>query len=254
MAASALRLVVDCQPRTTLHTRDRSARHCGSLLGGVKRCVAIGAAAADQTQQETTTPDGAQPLSPRVASGNGSELDLISPSFLRVPFGFTKSNELLIGRVSLFALSAALVGELITGQGPITYLKFETGIPNLWVADKAVLFLIGFNLVAGLLPARGRFVADKEPPGWRKGAEPGKYIGSGQRGITKEEELSLGRMAQLMLSVFFTGELLSGKGALGLLEIETGVPACEAEPLVIIFVSLMLLAAINPGSGRFVEK
>ena len=33
----------------------------------------------------------------------------------------------------------------------------------------------------------------------------------------------------------------------------TGVPFCETEPLVIIFVALTLLAAINPGSGEFLH-
>jgi photosystem II protein len=39
-------------------------------------------------------------------------------------FGFTKANELFVGRVAQLGFAAALVLELMTGNGPLTQLNF----------------------------------------------------------------------------------------------------------------------------------
>ncbi|MCI62214.1 photosystem II 22 kDa protein chloroplastic-like, partial [Trifolium medium] len=43
-----------------------------------------------------------------------------------------------------------------------------------------------------------------------------------------------------------------GKGALAQLNIETGVPITEIEPLVLFNVIFFFIAALNPGTGTFV--
>ena len=48
------------------------------------------------------------------------------------------------------------------------------------------------------------------------------------------------------------GEIITGKGALAQLNIETGVPITEIEPLIIFNVVFFFVAAINPGTGKFV--
>lgn len=48
------------------------------------------------------------------------------------------------------------------------------------------------------------------------------------------------------------GEIITGKGALAQLNIETGVPITEIEPLILFNVVFFFLAAINPGTGTFV--
>jgi len=72
-------------------------------------------------------------------------------------------------------------------------------------------------------------------------------------GFTKANELFVGRMAQLGFAASLIGEVLTGKGALAQLNIETGVPLFELEPLVIFWVIFFFVAAINPGSGKFIN-
>jgi photosystem II protein len=51
-------------------------------------------------------------------------------------------------------------------------------------------------------------------------------------GFTKSNELFVGRLAQLGIAFSIIGEIITGKGALAQLNIETGVPVSEIEPLV----------------------
>ena len=71
-------------------------------------------------------------------------------------------------------------------------------------------------------------------------------------GFTKANELFVGRMAQLGIAFSIIGEVITGKGTLAQLNIETGVPINEIEPLVLVWVVFFLVAAINPGTGKFV--
>lgn len=43
--------------------------------------------------------------------------------------GFTKANELFVGRLAMLGFSAALVGEKLTGKGPLGQLGLELHIP-----------------------------------------------------------------------------------------------------------------------------
>lgn len=72
-------------------------------------------------------------------------------------------------------------------------------------------------------------------------------------GFTKANELFVGRVAQLGFAASLIGEVLTGKGALAQLNIETGVPIFELEPLVIFWIIFFFVAAINPGSGKFIN-
>ncbi|KAK4276733.1 hypothetical protein QN277_014848 [Acacia crassicarpa] len=146
-------------------------------------------------------------------------------------FGFTKENELFVGRVAMIGFAASLLGEAITGKGAI-----------------------------GGLGDRGKFVDD--PPTGIEGAviPPGKGLRSslglkeGGRlfGFTKANELFVGRLAQLGFVFSLIGEIITGKGALAQLNIETGVPINEIEPLVLFNVLFFFVAALNPGTGKFV--
>ena len=71
-------------------------------------------------------------------------------------------------------------------------------------------------------------------------------------GFTKSNELFVGRLARLGVAFSIIGEIITGKGALAQLNIETGVPINEIEPLVIFNVLFFFVAAINPGTGRFI--
>eukprot|EP00889_Picochlorum_renovo_P000414 jgi/Picre1/27444/NNA_000411.t1 len=120
---------------------------------------------------------------------------------VKVALGFTKSNELFVGRMAMLGIASSIIGELLTGKGAIAQLGLETGL-SLTDVDGFILGLIGFNLVAALLPTKGKFVADEDeledrPEGvlqdpsisvldWRR------FFGIKGFGFTKENELFVG--------------------------------------------------------------
>ncbi|KAE8694750.1 Photosystem II 22 kDa protein [Hibiscus syriacus] len=175
--------------------------------------------------------------------------------------GFTKQNELFVGRVAMIGFSASLLGEAITGKGILAQLNLETGIP-IYEAEPLLLFFILFTLLGaiGALGDRGRFV--DEPSTGIEGAviPPGKGIrgalglkeGGPLFGFTKANELFVGRLAQLGIAFSLIGEIITGKGALAQLNIETGIPISDIEPLVLLNVAFFFAAAINPGTGKFI--
>lgn len=64
-------------------------------------------------------------------------------------FGFTKENELFVGRVAQLGFAAGLIGEAVTGVGPLAQLGLETGIP-LRDAEPILLISIILTLVAAI--------------------------------------------------------------------------------------------------------
>ncbi|KAL6007671.1 hypothetical protein ACLOJK_033172 [Asimina triloba] len=174
--------------------------------------------------------------------------------------GFTKQNELFVGRVAMLGFAASLLGEAITGKGILAQLNLETGIP-IYEAEPLLLFFILFTLLGaiGALGDRGRFV-DDPPAGLEKAViPPGKGVrtalglkeGGPLFGFTKSNELFVGRLAQLGIAFSLIGEIITGKGALAQLNIETGIPINEIEPLVLFNVVFFFFAALNPGTGKF---
>ncbi|NP_001312190.1 photosystem II 22 kDa protein, chloroplastic [Nicotiana tabacum] len=177
--------------------------------------------------------------------------------------GFTKQNELFVGRVAMIGFAASLLGEAITGKGILAQLNLETGIP-IYEAEPLLLFFILFNLLGaiGALEDRGKFIDDPAPPtGLDKAViPPGKgfksALGLSEGGplfeFTKANELFVGRLAQLGIAFSIIGEIITGKGALAQLNFETGVPINEIEPLLLFNIVFFFVAAINPGTGKFV--
>ncbi|KAE9603923.1 hypothetical protein Lal_00001962 [Lupinus albus] len=176
--------------------------------------------------------------------------------------GFTKQNELFVGRVAMIGFAASLLGEGITGKGILSQLNLETGVP-IYEAEPLLLFFILFTLLGaiGALGDRGKFVDDEPATGLDKAIiPPGKGLrgvlglqeGGPLFGFTKSNELFVGRLAQLGFAFSLIGEIITGKGALAQLNIETGVPVNEIEPLVLFNVLFFFIAALNPGTGKFV--
>lgn len=64
----------------------------------------------------------------------------------------------------------------------------------------------------------------------------------------------MGRVAQLGFAAALIGEAVTGKGILGQVGLETGLPLNEAPPLLLAFIGFTLFAAIIPGTGKFVEE
>merc|ERR1712241_861619 len=95
-----------------------------------------------------------------------------------ISLGFTKSNELFVGRMAMLGFAASLLGELLTGKGALAQFDLETGLP-LFDTEPLVLALIAFNVFAAFAPGKG------------------KFVGISRVGFTKDNELFVGRMAQL---------------------------------------------------------
>lgn len=177
--------------------------------------------------------------------------------------GFTKANELFVGRVAMLGFAASILGEALTGKGTLAQFDFETGIP-LTETEPLLLFFILFTLLGaiGALGDRGKFVDDAPAVGIDRAIiKPGKGVkgslGLNEKGpvfgFTKNNELFVGRLAQLGIAFSIIGEIVTGKGTLAQLNIETGVPINEIEPLILFNVIFFLFAALNPGTGRFVS-
>jgi len=180
-----------------------------------------------------------------------------------ITLGFTKSNELFVGRLAMLGIATAVIGELITGKGALAQLGLETGVP-IQELEPLILAGIAFNLIAALLPAKGKFIPDEEElderePGALQDprislANPKKFLGIKGFGFTKENELFVGRVAQLGFASALIGEAITGQGPLAQFGLETGIPLRDAEPLLLASIFFTLFAAINEGSGKFVDE
>ncbi|QDZ18757.1 chloroplast photosystem II protein PsbS [Chloropicon primus] len=180
-----------------------------------------------------------------------------------VSLGFTKSNELFVGRMAMLGFAASLVGEILTGKGALAQFDIETGLP-LMDTEPLVLGLAAFNLFAAFAPGKGKFIPDAEesserPAGSLQDANisilnPGKFLGIEGVGFTKANELFVGRMAQLGFAASLIGEAVTGKGPLAQFNLETGIPLSEAEPLLLFSIIFFALTAVNEGTGKFVDE
>jgi hypothetical protein len=69
----------------------------------------------------------------------------------------------------------------------------------------------------------------------------------------QENELLVGRVAQLGFAASLIGEILTGKGPLEQLGLEIGIPLYEVEGALAAWILFLFFAAINPGSGKFIN-
>eukprot|EP00873_Tetraselmis_striata_P041676 jgi/Tetstr1/461940/TSEL_007018.t1 len=170
---------------------------------------------------------------------------------LDIELGFTKSNELFVGRMAMLGFASSMLGELLTGKGPLAQFDIEVGVP-LQDTEFFVLALIAFNLFAALAPASGKFVPDEKTKVTPE-TVVNNLIPTDGFGFTKANELFVGRMAQLGFAASLVGEVITGKGALAQFGLETGIPLSAAEPWILVFIFSTFLAAVNEGSGSFVK-
>ncbi|CAL0327413.1 unnamed protein product [Lupinus luteus] len=110
-----------------------------------------------------------------------------------------------------------------------------------------------FARAIGALGDRGKFVDDEPATGLDKAViPPGKGFKELVVSNKESNELLVGRLAQLGFAFSLIGEIVTGKGALAQLNIETGLPINEIEPLVLFNVLFFFIAALNPGTAKFV--
>merc|ERR1712151_931562 len=74
--------------------------------------------------------------------------------------GFTKANELFVGRMAQLGFAASLIGEAITGKGPLAQFNMETGIP-LSEAEPLLLFSIVLLGLTAVNEGTGKFVDEE---------------------------------------------------------------------------------------------
>ena len=110
-------------------------------------------------------------------------------------------------------MQASLLGEVLTGKGALAQFDIETGLP-LADTEPLILGLILFNLFAafgGILGlSSGKFESDEDPPQWdvkRTLARPREFFGVTKFGFSKENELFVGRVAQLGFAASLIGEV-----------------------------------------------
>ena len=75
--------------------------------------------------------------------------------------GFTATNELFVGRAAQLGFAASLIGEAVTGKGPLAQFDFETGT-SLANTEYGLLAFIGFLVFAAINPGSGSFVDDEQ--------------------------------------------------------------------------------------------
>ncbi|KAF5841540.1 hypothetical protein DUNSADRAFT_12468 [Dunaliella salina] len=179
--------------------------------------------------------------------------------------GFTKDNELFVGRAAMLGFAFSLIGEVLTGKGALAQLGYEIFDDKLNIdqIDELVVGLIVFNLIAAILPASGTFVKDEEEEEEESGPirdpkksllNPFEFFGVKGFGFTKENELFVGRVAQLGFAASLIGETLTGRGPLAQFDFETGISLRDTEFGLLVFIGFFFFAAINPGSGKFVPE
>ncbi|KAK3242009.1 hypothetical protein CYMTET_48273 [Cymbomonas tetramitiformis] len=168
----------------------------------------------------------------------------------------------------MFTFGASLLIEHTYGNGLLTMFDFETGIP-LWEIEPFVGIFILFQVAAAFAPTKGRFVQTGSTSGPYEGAQVGgttydnflagvlkqyALIVGDKLGMTKEREMFIGRCAQAGLAASLIGEVLTSKGPLAQIQVETGVSLSEANPFVIISAFVLFLIAISEGTGKFVDE
>ena len=122
----------------------------------------------------------------------------------------------------MLGFGSAVVGEFLSGQGPLAQLGYNLGLEQ----DQVGIFLaglIGFNLIASLLPNSATFKQQQE----RQAAvgplqdpnitllQPSKFFGVTNWGFTPQNELFAGRLGALGMVAAIVGELVTGLGPVG---------------------------------------
>lgn len=123
--------------------------------------------------------------------------------------------------MAMIGWALSLLGEVITGLGPLAQLGVETGVP-IYDIEGAIVAIAGLNVLAAISPVSGRFVDEEalqRPDGPLQKpislVEPRKFFGITDFGFTKENELFVGRVAQLGFAASLIGEAVTGESVSG---------------------------------------
>lgn len=153
---------------------------------------------------------------------------------------FTRRREVFTGRIAMSGFLAGVIGEILTGKGPIGQLALETRLsPN--VLTGVIGAFVLYNFVTALAPGsptwsdENQADVQKRPSGAvqdpkaNAAENPGRFLGipGFEPGFTKRNELLVGRLAMIGFASELIGEKYTGKGALGQLGFDMNGPHAE---------------------------
>lgn len=204
------------------------------------------------------------PFHPKVSVPKGRNMQARAKKET-IQLGFTASNELFLGRAAMIGFASSLVGEILTGKGAIAQFGYEVFDDklNFGQIDALLLGVIIFNVIVAILPTSGTFVPDENLIERNSGIlqdpraslyDPKRFFNVTGFGFTKQNELFVGRVAQLGFAASLIGETLTGKGPLAQFDMETGISLRDTEFGLILFIAFFFFTAINQGSGKFVDE
>lgn len=194
---------------------------------------------------------------PKVAKSQGVPKQQRKLPLAGFELGWTPENEVFVSRMAMLGFGSAVIGEYITGNGILAQLSYEIGLQQTQVG----LFLaglVGFNLVASLLPNSGTFkrtssssttstevVGPLQDPTITLLDGPKRFFGVTDWGFTPQNELFAGRLASLGIVAAILGELATGLGPVGQLSAETGVSTQNIFFVLAAWASFMACTAVD---------
>ena len=113
----------------------------------------------------------------------------------------------------MIGLVASLVGERVSGKGPLAQLGYETGLPQ-YEVEPLLALLVAVAATSAFVPFHDQFIGETAPA-----ALGLRYTASRQR--------LLGRLSMLAFFSSLILEAVTGSGPLDMLELDTGVPMNE---------------------------
>ena len=158
--------------------------------------------------------------------------------------GFTKENEKFVSRIAMLGMAGTFVGEYVTGNGPLAQFDVETGL-QLWETKDILLLQAAAMLGAASigLSTGGKAITDPDALVPYKSGTLAKQLGLNEEqpfGFTEENELFVGRLAQMGFAGSVLIEAFTGKGPLAQINATSG----ELDIVVVAVILFALFGAL----------
>ena len=153
--------------------------------------------------------------------------DVINEFGRNVRFGgFTRENEKFVSRLAMLGMAGTFVGEYLTGNGALAQFDVETGL-QLWETKDILLLQAAAMLGAASigLSTGGKAVTDPDALIPYKSGSIVSQLGLNEDrpfGFTEENELFVGRLAQMGFAGSTLIEAYTGKGPLAQIDATSG--------------------------------
>tara|TARA_B100001094_G_scaffold50362_1_gene45859 strand:+ start:4340 stop:4957 length:618 start_codon:yes stop_codon:yes gene_type:complete len=140
--------------------------------------------------------------------------------------GFTKENEKFVSRLAMLGMAGTFVGEYLTGNGALAQFDVETGL-QLWETKDILVLQAAAMLGAASigLSTGGKAITDPDALVPYKSGSIIEQLGLNEErpfGFTEENELFVGRLAQMGFAGSTLIEAYTGKGPLAQINATSG--------------------------------